>query len=598
MSILVFGHNRSLSMWMAMVVFISIFWLPDSSSLQTTQPMKAWGGVRNASQTDANDDDNTDGSSDLNNNSSVANASQPFALNGTIPGPHLVVSGRLVKPSHHSLLTTQMRGPSVYYGTPLVHLLAKEEEIEEEYEEVKAPKKLLGKLGGKKGDGKKVLALPVQESEYEEQVPVVEVKPAKKLKIKKPKVKPVAVAVDDGYDALPVATVMTPGYGAAAKPLLSAGYAPSPPSLAYPGHYRIDSQPNGKFIPHFRQDASDGGAIISANDSQSNSNSTVVESRATLTGIRSVPTYGSQVIPGYLATGQSYLNARNATTTNVDERNKYNVYSAGVPQASLNFNAYAAPYSPAPTAGYPVASPTYAAAAPATPAAAPALSYPKVLSTVLGYYPATSGAYPTNYTQQQYDYSMPVAVVNVFCSDPHYPCSCTIYLTEINSYNMLISGVCSGLPKNSKFMMNLYPSGDITAGCNALGHSLAGYRSPAAIQLGSIKSDYHGVAFVNKLKHASIGVTCDKYGYKDSILGRAVGLVEMAIPVPAAYRRTLAGYAAQLPSAGYGGAAPLHLALAPSKIAACGVIGLAGKDNSYETRELKSKLIANARHEE
>lgn len=170
-------------------------------------------------------------------------------------------------------------------------------------------------------------------------------------------------------------------------------------------------------------------------------------------------------------------------------------------------------------------------------------------------------------------------------------------------------------------MMNLYPSGDITAGCNALDHGSLGYRyaAAAAIELGVIKSDYHGVAFVNKLKHASIGVTCDKYGYKDSILGRAVGLVEiampaaLAIPVPVAaiptaypassYRRNAAGYSTASLSTGYSGAPSLalpslNLALTPNKIAACGVIGLAGKDNSYETRELKSKLIANAKHEE
>ena len=105
------------------------------------------------------------------------------------------------------------------------------------------------------GEGKKVLALPIKEPEYEE--PVVQVKPVKKLKIKKPKVQPVVVEeyAAPAPAALPVATVLAPpvplsgSYGGAApvKPLLNSGYAPAPPPVAYPGHYRIDSQPKGKF---------------------------------------------------------------------------------------------------------------------------------------------------------------------------------------------------------------------------------------------------------------------------------------------------------------------------------------------------------------
>lgn len=197
----------------------------------------------------------------------------------------------------------------------------------------------------------------------------------------------------------------------------------------------------------------------------------------TLTGIRSTPTFRSQVIPGYLAqevTGsQSYLNFRNSSisstnATKVDDRNKYNLYSAGVPQASVlayspPLPSYSSPsassyagYQPAPPppAQYPYAypaAPVYSPAPPvysppAAPAAVPTLGYTQVLNQVLDYYPsaASSPVYQSNNYSSKYDYSMPVAVVNVFCSDPHYPCSCTIYLTEINSYNMLISGVCSG----------------------------------------------------------------------------------------------------------------------------------------------------------
>lgn len=138
------------------------------------------------------------------------------------------------------------------------HLLAKEDEyVEDEYEEEKKiklpPKKLLGKLGGKKDESKKLLAIPVQETEYETVAqPVVEVKPVKKLKIKKPKIQPVAVAADE-YAAAPVQPVASGyGYGVQpqAQPLLNSGYAPAPP-MPYPGHYRIDSQPKGKFSKFF-----------------------------------------------------------------------------------------------------------------------------------------------------------------------------------------------------------------------------------------------------------------------------------------------------------------------------------------------------------
>ena len=282
-----------------------------------------------------------------------------------------------------------------------------------------------------------------------------------------------------------------------------------------------------KTVPHFRQDFTANVDNSTSRDGQtfddSSLNSTVVESRgnvcslienhgfkkiicchvitATMTGIRAAPSYGSQVIPGYLAQEvTSHLNLRNSTlnATNVDDRNKYNVNSGGVTHASLNLNSYSDPYGghvynlspdygypayayppppavyqpPPPSAAYPrppppavyppppppaaYSSSAYAVPAPAaypapaylpppppSNAAAPALSYTKVLSKVLGYYPAQSSAYLANYSTQ-YDYTMPVAVVNVFCSDSKYPCSCTIYLTEINSYNMLISGVCSG----------------------------------------------------------------------------------------------------------------------------------------------------------
>ncbi|KAH9417249.1 hypothetical protein DERP_007246 [Dermatophagoides pteronyssinus] len=684
------NHNRLLSI-LSIVMIVSILLFHSSSAAIPNKQLKAWGGISSTDQlrnSNEQNDDNVGSSSSssttttttttnlaTNNNddnndgqqsttpSMNLNSSQPLMLNGTISPqpPHLVVSGRLVKPT----IAQPLFHSSASSASSASSLFPKEDEyVEDEYEEEKKiklpPKKLLGKLGGKKDESKKLLAIPVQESEYETVAqPVVEVKPVKKLKIKKPKIQPVAVAADE-YAAAPVQPVASGyGYGAApqAQPLLNSGYAPAPP-MPYPGHYRIDSQPKGKFIPHFRQNSTeninDNGSttlITENSDPNTNINSTLLESRETLTGVRSTPTFRSQIIPGYLAqevTGsQSYLNFRNSSisstnATKVDDRNKYNLYSAGVPQASVlayspPLPSYSSPsassyagYQPAPPppAQYPYAypaAPVYSPAPPvylppAAPAAVPTLGYTKVLNQVLDYYPsaASSSVYQNNNYSSQYDYSMPVAVVNVFCSDPHYPCSCTIYLTEINSYNMLISGVCSGLPKDSKFMMNLYPSGDITAGCNALGgYSSIGYRNPAApiIELGAVKSDYQGVAFVNKLKHASIGVTCDKYGYKDSILGRAVGLVQMAIPVavpvpyvaptPSVYRRSAGGYSQpQLPlvgvSSGYGGVqSPLVLPTYTNsgKIAACGVIGLAGKDNSYETRELKSKLIANAKHE-
>lgn len=120
--------------------------------------------------------------------------------------------------------------------------------------------------------------------------------------------------------------------------------------------------------------------------------------------------------------------------------------------------------------------------------------------------------------------------------------------------------------------------------------------------LGIIKSDYHGVAFVNKLKRGSLSVMCDKYGYKASILGRAVGLTEVALPMPLPL-----GYGAlplpakeayPLPAALAYRNIPYQPPLAIPKVSACGVIGLANKDNSYETRELKSRLVANAEIQE
>lgn len=85
---------------------------------------------------------------------------------------------------------------------------------------------------------------------------------------------------------------------------------------------------------------------------------------------------------------------------------------------------YSAPIAPPPAAAYAAPADLYAPSA-AYPAPAPA-----------PYGAAYGGAYG--------GYGMPVAVSNIYCSKGK-KCSCTLYLTEINANNMLISGVCSGL---------------------------------------------------------------------------------------------------------------------------------------------------------
>lgn len=109
MSILLFGHNRLLSISIVIIVLISIFRLPNCSSLQTQpQQLKAWGGIQNPFVRDSDDHDaNSAGSSTTDVDDNSNNTSQPLMLNGTAntspitTGPHLVVSGRLVTPAAH-----------------------------------------------------------------------------------------------------------------------------------------------------------------------------------------------------------------------------------------------------------------------------------------------------------------------------------------------------------------------------------------------------------------------------------------------------------------------------------------------------------------
>ena len=90
--------------------------------------------------------------------------------------------------------------------------------------------------------------------------------------------------------------------------------------------------------------------------------------------------------------------------------------------------------------------------------------------------------------------------------------------------------------------------------------------------LGNIKTDSNGVAFVNKLKRDSLSVMCSGSGF--SVLGRSLGLSDAKDDY------------------GLGGTYESLAHGSSGKVIACGVIGLANKDNNYETREIREKMEA------
>lgn len=180
---------------------------------------------------------------------------------------------------------------------------------------------------------------------------------------------------------------------------------------------------------------------------------------------------------------------------------------------------------------------------------------------------------------------MPVGVVNLYCANPKAQCSCTLYMTEINPSNMLISGVCSGLQADKYYALHIYEYGDVTSGCDSIGghynpkNSTHGYMNGPASHigdLGNIKTDPKGVAFVNKLKRDSLAIMCDRSGYSFSVLGRSLGLSDAKDDY------------------GLGGSYESLAHGTSGKVIACGVIGLANKDNNYETREAMGKRLAAA----
>lgn len=178
-----------------------------------------------------------------------------------------------------------------------------------------------------------------------------------------------------------------------------------------------------------------------------------------------------------------------------------------------------------------------------------------------------------------------MGVVNLYCANPKAQCSCTLYMTEINPSNMLISGVCSGLQADKYYALHIYEYGDVTSGCDSIGghynpkNSTHGYMNGPASHigdLGNIKTDPKGVAFVNKLKRDSLAIMCDRSGYSFSVLGRSLGLSDAKDDY------------------GLGGSYESLAHGTSGKVIACGVIGLANKDNNYETREAMGKRLAAA----
>lgn len=89
-----------------------------------------------------------------------------------------------------------------------------------------------------------------------------------------------------------------------------------------------------------------------------------------------------------------------------------------------------------------------------------------------------------------------------------------------------------------------------------------------------MKSDANGVAFINKLKRDLLSVNCDPTGRSLSILGRALGLTEAKDDL---------GYGANYGSLNNGNS---------GKVLACGVVGLANRNNNYETRDISMAMTA------
>lgn len=145
------------------------------------------------------------------------------------------------------------------------------------------------------------------------------------------------------------------------------------------------------------------------------------------------------------------------------------------------------------------------------------------------------------------------------------------------------------MAKNKYFSLHIFEHGDITHGCDSLGghynprnstHGGTNGPSNHAGDLGNLKSDDNGVAFVNKLKRDTLSVMCPRYGQSFSILGRSLGLSDSKDDY---------GLGANYGSLNNGNS---------GKVIACGVIGLANKDNSYETRELKLAMAQAAANEQ
>lgn len=126
-------------------------------------------------------------------------------------------------------------------------------------------------------------------------------------------------------------------------------------------------------------------------------------------------------------------------------------YNYTKPATDGGYGAPAAgPYAgPAPAADY-VAPGGYGAPAAPLPSKAPGYGAPADLYEPSEPYSAPYGGAGAYGAPAAYgggggygDYRMPVAVANLYCSRGK-KCSCTLYMTEINANNMLISGVCSG----------------------------------------------------------------------------------------------------------------------------------------------------------